>query len=254
MIFYFTGTGNSYYAAKKIGDYHDEQVISISEEIKAGRDLKYKLKEDEIIGFVYPVYAWAPPRIVLDFIKNIQFEGYKGNYAFSVAVCGDNIGETMKVFKEALSKKDIQLQSGFSLIMPNNYIVSYDVDPRELEETKLSKAEESLKEINNVLKEGKSGIFNLEKGPVPGFLTYIFSPLFNKFIPNTKKFYATDDCTSCGLCQKICSTGNITVNKKPAWGANCAMCMACIHRCPVRAIQYGKSTLKKGRYFNPIYR
>ncbi|MBS1315119.1 MAG: hypothetical protein HP045_01215 [Anaerotignum sp.] len=31
------------------------------------------------------------------------------------------------------------------------------------------------------------------------------------------------------------------------------MCMACVNRCPQTAIQYGKSTTKRGRYVHPIY-
>jgi MinD superfamily P-loop ATPase len=71
------------------------------------------------------------------------------------------------------------------------------------------------------------------------------------FVLQNKLFYATDDCTSCGLCEKLCNTGNIIVDKKPSWGSNCTGCLACIHCCPQRAVQYGKSTIKKGRYKNP---
>jgi ferredoxin len=254
MIFYFTGTGNSYYAAQKIGEYMNERVISIADEMKKNGELEYSLKEDELIGFVYPVYAWAPPRIVLDFIKRIRLNNYNGSYLFSIAICGDNIGKTMELLKSALKKKGMELNSGFSIGMPNNYIISYNLDSKELEMEKLSKADEKLKEISNILKERKKDVFDVVKGTAPGILTYLFSPLFNMFMPNTKKFFATDDCTGCGLCQKICSTGNITLDKKPVWGSNCTLCLACLHRCPAKAIQYGKSTMGKGRYVHPIYR
>lgn len=258
MIFYFTGTGNSHYAAKNIGENQGEDVISIAEEMKRKGELKYNLKEGEILGFVFPVYTWAPPRIVLDFIKRMNIENYNGSYVFSIAVCGDTIGCTIEVINKALERKGIKLSSGFSLIMPNNYIVSFDVDSKELELEKLSKADEDLEIINNIIKSRKKDVFGIGKGLVKGhfawFLTRIFSPVFFKFMPNIKKFYATNDCTGCGQCQRICPTGNISLDKRPSWGSNCTLCLACANRCPKKAIQYGKSTLKRRRYQNPIYR
>lgn len=68
---------------------------------------------------------------------------------------------------------------------------------------------------------------------------------------NTKKFYANDKCTGCGICESVCNCNTIKVDKKPSWGKECTQCLACMHFCPVKAIQYGKGTEKKGRYKNP---
>ena len=42
-----------------------------------------------------------------------------------------------------------------------------------------------------------------------------------------------------------------SVKSKPVWDKDCTMCLACINRCPQEAIQYGKSTEKRGRYLHP---
>lgn len=34
-------------------------------------------------------------------------------------------------------------------------------------------------------------------------------------------------------------------------GNACRQCLACINRCPVQAIQYGKGTVNRGRYTHP---
>ena len=253
MIFYFSGTGNSSYVAHKIAKNNNEQVISIPQEMKQGKDsYEYNLQEEEIIGFVYPVYAWAPPKMVIDFISKLTLHNYKNNYLFSIATCGANIGNTMGVLQEALKKKGLALQSGFSLVMPNNYIIMGDVDSEKKVAEKLSQAEERLAMINQVLAKKQTGIFQLEKGKLPLFLTGLINSLFNKHGMDSSKYYATDACTSCGLCERVCLTGTISVNKKPVWGANCTQCLACIHRCHTRAIQYGKGTIKKGRYQHPV--
>lgn len=252
MIFYFTGTGNSLYAAQKIAEYNNERIISIPLEMKQKKDsFEYHLAENEIIGFVYPVYAWAPPKMVLDFIDKLSMYDYNNNYIFSVATCGDNIGNTMDVLQRTLKEKHLVLNSGFSIAMPNNYIIIGDVDSKKIEEEKLLKAEEKLQMINKAIKERKRDFFQLEKGPVPFLFTSVINPLFNKHATDATKFYATDVCTSCGLCEKACPTENVSVHQKPVWGSDCTQCLACIHRCPTKAIQYGKGTEKKGRYINP---
>jgi NAD-dependent dihydropyrimidine dehydrogenase PreA subunit len=252
MIFYFSGTGNSLYVAKNIAQYNDENLISIAAVMNSEEGLyEYNLKNDEIIGFIYPIYAWAPPKMVNKFIEKLKLNNYKNNYIFTIATCGENIGNTIKTLDNCLKKKSLYLNSGFSIQMPNNYIISGNVDTKEVEKKRLLVAEDTLKNINSILKERKEGIYQIEKGPMPGVLTAIINPLFNKMGINTKKFYANDKCIGCGLCESVCNCKTIKVDGKPKWGKECTQCLACIHLCPTKAIQYGNGTEGKGRYMNP---
>jgi flavodoxin len=252
MIFYFTGTGNSLQAAKSIAEHNKEKLISIAAVMNSEDDsYEFKLEDNEMIGFIYPIYAWAPPKMVLQFIEKLKLNNYKNNYVFSVATCGENIGNTMKVLENYLKKKNMNLDSGFSIKMPNNYIIMGNVDSKEVEDRKLTSARDTLKHINNVIEEKQKGIFEVDKGPLPGVLTSVINPLFNKNAVDTKKFYVDENCTSCGICEKICNCKNIKVEGKPKWGTQCTQCLGCLHLCPSNAIQYGKGTEKKGRYKNP---
>lgn len=252
MIFYFSGTGNSLYAAKKIGKYNKENLVSIAS-IMNSKDgcYEYTLEDNEAIGFVYPVYSWAPPKMVLQFIEKLKFSNYKNNYIFTVATCGKNIGNTMKVMDASLKKRSLSLMTGFSIQMPNNYMVFGDVDTKEVEQKKLLDADTRLNRINKIIEERKEGIYEVEKGILPGVLTSIINPLFNKNAINTKKFYVNDKCTGCGICESVCNCKSIKVGEKPAWGEKCSLCLACVNLCPAKAIQYGKETEGKGRYRNP---
>lgn len=109
----------------------------------------------------------------------------------------------------------------------------------------------AIKVLNNFNKQRKLDFYEIEKGPMPVLLTFLINPLFDKYGINTKKFYANDNCIGCGICKKVCNTQNIKLDVKPIWGENCNQCLACINLCPVKAIQYGKGTEKKGRYKNP---
>lgn len=252
MIFYFSGTGNSFYAAKKIAQCHGDKLISIGEEMsRKGNSFEYAMDDNNLLGFVYPVYAWAPPRIVMDFIRKMKLTHGPNPYIFSVATCGDEEGYTTKVLKHALDKKGLRLNSGFTLIMPNNYILAFDVDSKAVEQEKLLRAEEDLQIINTAIEKRQNGLYKLTAGSLPYLKTALVNPCFNAFAIRTKPFHATEACTGCGLCERVCSVKNITVAGTPRWGKTCTQCLACIHRCPVRAIQYGKSTVKKGRYIHP---
>ena len=66
MIFYFTGTGNSLYAAK----HFDQELYSIPQEMKK-TDRKYKAEQ---IGIVCPLYEFDLPTLVHDFILTSEFE------------------------------------------------------------------------------------------------------------------------------------------------------------------------------------
>lgn len=254
MIFYFTGTGNSLYAAANIARAQGEKPISIARELDEAKE-KYKIamQEGDLLGFVYPVYAWGPPKIVLDFIKRLEITGGKP-YVFSVSTCGDEEGNTTKILQKALSKKGLTLQSAFTIKMPNNYIIGFEVDSKESEGEKLKLADEKLERINAVIKSRQTGARNIYPGNSPGVKSALANPMFNRFALNADKFYATNACTACGTCVTACPIHTITlVNQKPQWKKACTQCLGCINICPTHAIQYGQNTANRGRYLHPDY-
>ncbi|WP_334075937.1 MULTISPECIES: EFR1 family ferrodoxin [Paenibacillus] len=251
MIFYFTGTGNSLYAAKTIASRQEEELISITAAVGSGKDVyEYELRDNEVVGFVHPVHAWGPPPIVLDFIQKLKLRNYRGNYVFSVVTCGGSAGNTMKLTARSLKEHGLPLNSGFSVIMPNNYIMMGDVDSEAVRQEKLAAANETLRYINEAVAR-KAEEFRVNRGRLPWLVTGVIHPMFSKNAMKTEKFHATDQCTGCGICAKVCNCGNILVDDRPDWGARCTQCLACIHYCPAQAAQYGKVTEKKGRYVNP---
>lgn len=250
MIFYFSGTGNSKWVAQEIAKVQNEDIRFIPEIIRE-KEFHYQAAENEKIGFVFPIYSWGPPKIVLDFIKLLHLELSGNNYFFFVCTCGDDTGLSKNIFVKALSAKGFICNSGFSVIMPNNYILmkGFNVDSRSLEKKKLEESISRVQYINNRLTNRITGLFDCKRGSFPFFKTRIIWPLFNKYQISDKPFFATDSCNGCKLCEKACPADNIKVNGKPEWKHHCTLCLACIHKCPQTAIQYGKETQKKGRYY-----
>ena len=247
MIFYFTGTGNSLYTANSIAFAQGEQLISIAKEMEQNKgSYEYNLGVNELVGFVYPVYAWAPPKMVLEFIRKLKITG--DPYVFSLCTCGGEEGGTTKVLRKALAAKGLPLDSAFGIRMPNNYMLGFDVDSKSVETEKLEAAEKKLIEINQIIEKRQKNIDHTIPGRFPALKTAIVNPMFYRFALNAGKFYADDNCTGCGICEKVCPVHTIKVSGKPTWGKNCTQCFGCINRCPVHAIQCGKGTVQKGRY------
>jgi len=250
MIFYFTGTGNSLYAASNIAEAQGDQVFSIAKLMDQHNDVyHYELGENEMLGFVFPIFAWAPPKMVLDFIKKLDVAGKP--YAFYLSTCGNDEGSTSKIIRKALAAKGLALDGSFSLQMPNNYIPGFDVDSKDLEAEKLKAAKGMLLEINKAIEKRQKYVNLTIPGRFPALKTALVNPVFNRFALNTRQFSADDTCTGCGICEKICPAHTIKVTDKPVWGKACTQCLGCINRCPVHAIQYGKGTARKGRYYHP---
>ena len=250
MIFYFSGTGNSRWVANALGIALGEPVVSIAEELKTGKkEFVCPLREDEKVLFVYPVHSWGPAVPVTRFISGLKLTGYDKQPVYSISTCGDECGYTDDIMRKVMKKKGLILTDSYSVIMPNNYILlpGFDVDSKEVEQD----APSAVDAIVAAIRDGKN--VNLyKKGSLPGLKSYWIYPLFTNFAIGKNSFRVTDDCISCGLCERVCPTGTITLTDgRPVWSDTCVQCVACIHRCPVRAIEYGKITLKKGRYHHP---
>ena len=252
MIFYFSGCGNSKHVAETIAEGLNDTLIFIPEAAREGR-YDYELAEGESLGFVFPVYAWAPPKLVLDFLQKLQLKT-KPNYLYFACTCGDECGHTEKILRKAVEAKGWNLSACFSMKMPETYIgmPGFKLDTEEKAKQKIAEADATLKR-NLPRLINKERFSEMTLGKAAWLKSYVINGSFNKYATNDKKYLSTDKCISCGKCVKICPLQNITLEDGcPKWHGNCTMCMACYHHCPVNAIQYGKGTVGKGQYYYKV--
>ena len=253
MIFYFTGTGNSLWAAETVAEAFSDKTIAISDYFNGNTvELpEFTLSDNERIGFIFPVYSWGIPPIMSKFIEKLQLKSYAGHSIFGIFTCGDECGYTREMFLKLINRKDWECHHTYSVQMPNNYIVfpGFDIDSKELETNKIENAKPVLSRIIEAIRNDEP-INEYKKGGASYIKSRIIYPLFCRHSLSSRPFRTTDECTVCGLCVKICPTKNITITDgKPVWKNHCTQCLACIHRCPARAIEYGKVTKNKGRYY-----
>ena len=264
MIFYFSGTGNTRWAAEEIAKAIGERLLFIPDELSKGR-CSYQLVAGERIGFCFPTHGWQPPRIVREFIRQLVFQRLdtaERHFCWALTTCGDNMGEAMTILNRELAAnmalrlsdgEALQAESVFSIIMPESYVCLpfMKTDPEDKEAMKLDVARHQLPHIINMIRERRRGVEELDKGGTPRLYSYVIGEYFNRKMVTDKKFTVdTDKCIRCSKCQKVCPVDNIQ-GTPPAWLHNgrCTSCLACYHYCPVHAINYGKITRKRDQYY-----
>lgn len=247
MIFYFTGTGNSWYAAKKVLK-EGEEMINMTECLQK-KNLSFTIPQEESLGFVFPVYFGGLPAVVQQFLKRVSLTG-TDTYTYAIVTCGSMIGNTGGMLRDRLAQKDIGLDAVYSVAMPDNYVLMYQTPEEDEIPSILANADGKLAAIAENIAAGQT---NPIEGSIAGkLMTASIYPMYRKG-RKTDKFHVDDRCVGCGTCASRCPVGAITmVDGRPEWLKNrCAMCMACL-RC--NAVQYGDKTKDRRRYVNPEYK
>lgn len=261
MIIYFTGTGNSRLVAERLHEcYHpdDKQrnklyCLEGDRLLHPGRQL-LETADGSLVIWVFPVYSWGVPPVVLRFIDKVRFKGAEKARHYMVCTCGDDVGRTDDQWRHHIGRRGWTPRGAFSVTMPNTYVCmkGFDVDSPDIEAGKLVAMPGRVEEIRRALDRGFSDS-DLIRGSWAWWKTNLVYGLFRAFKMSPLPFRADPErCTSCGLCARQCPMLNIKLkDRRPQWGPACAMCLRCYHHCPVKAIAYGKETDGKGQYKLP---
>lgn len=250
MIIYTSGTGNSKSVAHQLATMLQEDKVCDAA-ILLHNDEKLDIAADERLIFVMPVHSWGPALLMVRLVQRLKI---KADKAWALFVCGDMCGNADKVFAKCLAQKGISLVESYSVQMPNNYILmkGFGIDSEELAQEKLLSAPHRIALIADAIKGGQTSESLYTRGGMPGIKTGLVYRLFGSLAVKKVDFHALDSCVGCGHCADICPTHNITLaNGRPIWGKDCVQCVACIHRCPHNAIEYGSVSVGQGRYKHP---
>jgi NAD-dependent dihydropyrimidine dehydrogenase PreA subunit/flavodoxin len=246
MIFWFSATGNSRYAAERIAAATGEPSASIGAALKSGR-YDWDISGDGLLGFVLPTFAWTLPAPVYLFIERLRLTGLGEQPVFGLFTCGENSGQAGQALRLALKARGLPFDGGFELVMPDNFILWSEL-PGEAELKRLLAASES--ELELIIKRIKARKFGNMDGPAP---QSPFMPLREAGASREGGgFWATEACTGCGLCERLCPLSCIKIKDgRPSWEGECCLCLACLHRCPAAAIEHGEETRGRKRYRHP---
>ena len=232
-VFWFSGTGNSLYAAKELSAAVGANLARITSAVPSG----VFGGDGSKIGFVFPSYYGNLPRAVREFVGKLDIN--PETYIFAVVTMGGSGQGSIAALEEALAEKNLKLSYGRGIFMPANYIIMYNP-------IFFGRAAKAGRKIQKIAEDIKSEKKLLKKSRVTA------DNLYHNIEELDRAFSAGTGCTGCGLCAKLCPVENVRLDSgKPQWLRHCEHCVACISWCPAQAIEYGEKTRKRRRYHNP---
>jgi ferredoxin len=248
IIFCYTGTGNCLKLARDIAARIGDCAI-----VPVGGDTGWPVAGGadetrfERVGFVFPVYFGGLPGALDAMPARLDGQRFAGAYTFAVATYGNLEGNALAQLARRLHRHcGVQLDYAARLRMFSNYVTLYDM--KEDVAGIAARAEQGAAPIIEAIaaREGR-------KPPI-----YI-APIgrFNRSQVTASRtadagFHTNENCTSCGICRDVCPIGNIALEEgRPVWLHRCERCLACIHYCTTRAIDFKDKTQRRRRYHNP---
>ena len=232
---YFSGTGNSKYAAELFCKEYDKGSCAYSiEDPKAVT----AVTGADLIIFAYPVQFSTVPKILRDHITD-QNELWLNKKVFIIATMGLFSGDGSGMLGRLLQSCGAKVIGGLHLKMPDS-IADEKALKRPLEKNRelVKQADQKIKEAVKRLKAGdptQEGIGLLYR--LAGFFGQraYFGHKTARY--SSKLKIDKDKCIGCGICERLCPMKNISIKEQNAVsGDRCTMCYRCINKCPKQAI------------------
>jgi len=249
-IYYFTGTGNSLAAARRIaGALGETELVPIASLSNTPGIIS---PAADRVGIVCPVYDCGVPFMVARFAERLDLS--RVGYTFAVVTMGGiGVSALHQLDGIVRERRGRGLDAAFAVSMPGNFPPLMRSVPAEKCGKTLGRADKRLGEIAEAIGSGRSVAPGF--APLSGLVNALsYGSLAKSAHDAGELFSVSDACTGCGTCAKVCPAGNlILVDGRPAWGRKCEICCACLHFCPTEAIQLHVmlGTEGRGRYRHP---
>jgi hypothetical protein len=133
-----TGTGSLWIARRAL------ELQEATVEFMPCRSIDFEAEADGV-GIIFPVHIWGLPKHVIAFINHLQVK--PETYMFALAVNAGQPAATLLQLKKLMSPRGLSLSSGYSIVMPTNYIPWGGPGPIEAQQRLFSEAREKVKAI-----------------------------------------------------------------------------------------------------------
>ncbi len=247
-VYWFSGTGNSLAVARRLAAALGKAPIKPLAETASGEE------RAPIVGVVFPVRAFGLPPLVARFLARVSLPA--DAYVFTVATAGAVPGSVHREAAAILKGRGLDLAAGWTIRMPLNFSPVPIPCCRRRQDRLLEKASQRAALIGREVLEGRRGVCE----DSPALVAWPLRALHRaavRFLPASDRFFRVRrECSSCGLCARVCPTGNITFGPegRPRWNGRCEACFACLQWCPVGAIVSGGPLPNRQRYRHPWVR
>ncbi len=239
LLCYFSGTGNTKYAADRIAEElvrlgHSVRLFNICVEPPDSLNpVDY-----DIVGFGFPVHAFNPPHAMFPFVRNLP-QG-QGRAAFLFKTSGEPFALTRNAGASLLC---LLRQKGYAVRLDQHFLMPYNILFRYRKELvkQMLLHTDALARLTARRIVSAEGNGRLPTRPLLWPLMYLFRIEWIGARLNGPFFHARKNrCVKCAKCVSSCPSGNVRMRKGvPSFGAKCSMCMGCVMICPTDAIRPG---------------
>ncbi len=259
IIYFTSGTGNSYRVAKWAEQIANKKnakasVITIED---ANPRKEIDDRSDTIVGFIMPTHGFTAPWHMIRFLWRLPSR--KATHAFCIATrAGVKIGSMFMPGLSAsatfitsimLSLKGYKIRGFRGIDMPSNWTACHPgFTPKAAEAIISNSKVKAVQFIEDILSGKKriingSNLYDLIFAIILLPISIAFTFLGRFFLG--KLFFANNKCDGCGICADNCAVGAIAMrgskNPRPYWRYNCENCMRCMAFCPKEAVEAGHS-------------
>jgi ferredoxin len=251
LILQFSGTGNTYYIAKKIRDVLEQKGHDVTcypmEKIDNINDM---INECDMLGIGYPIYGSDMPSIVSDLVSQIASVNDKKAFTFCTQMMYS--GDGAIYLAKQLIEKGFTVRQCTHFNMPNNITDYLRFLPGKVNYTKLAnKTDRLVKKFCVKIDQDKKRLKG--NNVFSHFLGLLQRLPYQKMMKNYKpKIYIDDTCILCNKCIKLCPVGNLKLEEgKIVDSGKCILCYRCINNCPAKSLHLSPNKTVLNPYHGP---
>ena len=261
-IFYFSGTGNTYFAANSLRDaliQKGAEARALSIEKLSAEDTASLINQSDKIVIGYPIYGSTAPKLMREFMEALPVSNCL-KPASIITTIALYSGDGAILYRKLLKQKGYAYDCGVEFIMPNNINIPGFPDMLRVgddEKVNRQKSRTVLRAnyLAELLINNRHAVkYDRVFGRMMGALQRKY---VDDYIQKLSSTYYTEDskCIKCMRCVKMCPVDNIRFEDgKILFGSQCMGCMRCYHFCPTAAINITEKSLdtkKWPRYKSP---